>query len=480
MHEETSSWRLPAVGLVAAVLACWAVLAASAAAARGFSLLLYVLANLVVFLDMFDFAVRLYFRRTYAAVAEAGYHSSTSISLDIAPYSLYQKRVHLRPFALVISVHDAEDEIDDFLEALEAYRDRVWFIDDGSTDQTCSRIRQAGWRILEGGANRKKPGAIRRILEVLPSEIETLMVLDPDVTIRNRSIGELSSLETVIFDFQRSGMAAVCPRIAIRQDGFLTRLQGLEYCMAFSLGRMSLADHGINSGISIYRRDALEFALQRHSLSVYAEDLENSAILLGKGEQIYCDARLVVETEGKRTWGGWFSQRVGWAFGLIKVYSEHFGEIRIAAKRQLSAAYQFLIYMGGFNLLLHPLKIVSLLLLSLSFAKGLDTLFGLGLIPDWDAAEPVYFLAAFAKFTLLASAAILTAVPRGERLYLVPAVPLFFFYAHAQILPATVGYANWLSWRLLGWRIWPDHYQDEESLSRQQREPVLAASTAAR
>ena len=53
-------------------------------------------------------------------------------------------------------------------------------------------------------------------------------------------------------------------------------------------------------------------------------------------------------------------------------------EIRRAARRNLGTFYQFLIYMGGFNLLLHPLKIFTLVLLSLSLAKGVDTLFGLG------------------------------------------------------------------------------------------------------
>ena len=32
-------------------------------------------------------------------------------------------------------------------------------------------------------------------------------------------------------------MAALCPRLTIRRDGFLARLQMLEYCMALSLGR---------------------------------------------------------------------------------------------------------------------------------------------------------------------------------------------------------------------------------------------------
>lgn len=472
-REDSPSWLLPAVVLLTAVLVGWSVLAASQALARNFNLFLYLMANLIVFMDVFDFILRLYFRRLHA-VAQPEYRFGTSIALDIGPYSSYQKRLHLRPYALVVSVYNAEDHIDDFLEAMEPYREHLWIIDDASSDNTCGRIRQAGYRILEGGTNRKKPGAIRELLERLPAEIDTVMVLDPDITIRDSQEGEMSHLENVIFDFQRSGMAAACPRISIRQDGFLARLQGMEYCMSFSLGRMSLADHGINSGISIYRRSALTSTFRQHSLSVYAEDLENSAILLGGGERIYCDARLVVETEGKPTWRSWFSQRVGWGFGLIKVYSERFREIRRAAGNQLNTLYQFLIYLGGFTLLLHPLKIFTLALLSLSIAKCFDTLFGIGVIPNWGAAEPVYFLAAYAKFTLLAGAALIAAVPKGERLYVLPVVPLYFFYSLAQIVPATVGYADWLSLKLWGRRIWGDHYQEERSLLRQHQQNRLA------
>src|SRR4029450_8605311 len=83
----------------------------------------------------------------------------TSVVLDLIGYTPYEKRLHLRPYALLVSVYNAEDHVDAFLESMEPFRDRLWIIDDGSTDNTCRRIRQAGWRTLEGGENRKKPGA---------------------------------------------------------------------------------------------------------------------------------------------------------------------------------------------------------------------------------------------------------------------------------------------------------------------------------
>lgn len=451
-----------AVGAVAVGLSLGvALLAVSEVEAADLPLPLYLLANAVVFLDFIDFLARLYLRRSNAGSAT---HSPASIALDASPSSPQSKRSQLRPYAIVLSVYNAQDSIDTFLDAMRTERERCWIIDDASTDDTVMRIRQNGWRCIEGRRNRKKPGALRRLLEVMPAAVETVVVVDPDISISPAAAGQLSDLQNVIFDFQRSGMAAVCPRIAVREDGLLSRFQVLEYGMAFSLGRMSLGDCGINSGISIYRRDALAATLTRHSMSVYAEDFENSTILLGSGERIYYDERLVVTTDAPTTLRGWSSQRVGWSFGLVKVYHERFAEIRKIAARRASAAYQFLGYTGVSCLLLHPVKIGSLLFLALSLANAIDGLLALDWIPNSTSVDPAYFVAAYLKYTALAAAALLVALPRHERRYALPIVPLYFFYALLHIIPTTVGYANWLSLRAGGRRLFADHYQDDASL----------------
>jgi cellulose synthase/poly-beta-1,6-N-acetylglucosamine synthase-like glycosyltransferase len=448
-------------------------LAAAKELTHGFSLAVYLLANLIVFLDGLDLCLRIYFQRIHASISDTVRGSATSIALEPRRLTTYQRRVHLRPWALIVSVYNAAHELDDFVETMEPFRDRTWVIDDGSDDNTCTRLRQGGWRCLEGGQNRKKPGALRFLLATLPPEIETVVVTDPDILIRKDA---LAGLEGALFDFQHSGMAGLCPRIAIRPEGLLTQFQAFEYCMAFSLGRKSLADHSVNSGISIYRRTALATTLDQHSLSVYAEDLENSLLLLKSGERIYYDSRIVVETEGKRTWRSWFSQRVGWAYGLIRVYLGHLGDIRRFSSRSLSAQYQFLVYMGLFCLLFQPLKLVSFGLLVGSLAAGLESLFGLHWIPGWNAIDPTYFLVAFTKYALLSLATLFVAVPHGERRPLLPIVPLYFLYALAQVIPTTVGYANWCTLRLWGRRLVRDHYQDEESLMRQHGEKSLLRS----
>jgi hypothetical protein len=461
--DTTRSWPL-AIALVAVVLLVSAsALLVSQALARSFNLLVYLMASATALVDLLDLAARIYLCRRGAAGASPD-AAATSIALPEEEFTERQKRVHLRPYAIIASIHDAQDELPEFMRAMAPYRDRLWLIDDASGDCTPLVLRQAGWRCITSHVNMKKPGALRSLLATLPREVETVLVIDPDITIRDAGTGGLTHLESLIFQFQRSDMAALCPRVAIREDGLLARFQGLEYCMSFSLGRRSLGDFCVNSGISIYRRADLAMALERHSLSVYAEDLENSIRLLGAGRQIYYDGRLVVDTEGKRSWRGWFSQRVGWNYGLLRVYAECFGTVREIARHSVRTGYHFLVYTGLFSILMHPLKVAGLVILVLGLLQGVDGLLGLGLVPAWDVADPAYVVGAYAKYTVIACIAFFVAVPKAERRPLAAIVPLYFFYAMAHIVPVTVGYLNWLSVKVRGRRVFADHYQEEASI----------------
>jgi cellulose synthase/poly-beta-1,6-N-acetylglucosamine synthase-like glycosyltransferase len=429
----------------------------------GWGVSLYLLATFVLSLDFLDLVLRAWFRRRHTRGAQ-GEASPTSVPLEVGRFTPYQMRLHLRPYALLVSVHNAEEELDDFLEAIAPYRDRLWVIDDASTDDTWFRLRQAGVQCIRGDPNRKKPGAIKELLAHLPPDVATVVVLDPDVRILDAAAGGIPDLERVVFEFQRSRRAAACPRIVVRPDGWLAQLQALEYCIGLGLGRKSLGDHCITSGVALYRRDALAGALEEHTLSVYAEDLKNALILLGRGESIYYDERLVIETAAKRTWRAWFSQRVGWHYGLLKVYRENFRDVRRSANGRPFFIYQYLVYMGGFTLLLHPFRLLSLGILTLSTANGLDLLLGLDWVPDAPVTEPAYFLFAYLNYTALTLAASSLATTRfREWRRLLPVTPLYFFYVLFLILPATLGYANWFSLRLMGRRLYRDHFQDEES-----------------
>jgi cellulose synthase/poly-beta-1,6-N-acetylglucosamine synthase-like glycosyltransferase len=444
---------------------------APAVPAGGFDLFVYAAVSLIVFLDLIDVALRLYVSR-HTTGAE------TSIELDVGEFTPRQMALHLQPWALIVSVHDLEDDLDPFLESMEPYREHLWVIDDASTDRTFLRLQQAGVQCIRGQVNRKKPGALKELLRRLPARVETIGILDPDVHIRNGSTTALSDLEQSLFLFQRSGCAAMCPRIEVRQDGWLARLQGLEYAITFAVGRKSLADRSITSGVAFYRRDALEHVFERHKLSVYAEDLRNALLLLGHGEQIYYDERLCVDTIGKRTLHSWFSQRVGWFFGLIRVYQDSFADIRRIAGRKPFFVYHYIFYMGISALVLHPLKLFAFALSVAGVANALDDLLGLGLIPNTAWTDPAYFVLAYLKYTLL-TAWLLAFVVKGERKHLATSVPLFYLYQLLHVVPITIGYANWITLRYFGRRVFHDHFQDEESLAREFREQFHTRPPAA-
>ena len=448
---------------VCVLLAGWIVLSVANVQGAGFSIFVLAVANLMVFTDALDFVLRLYMRRHHriAAGSIPDGNQTGSISINLAAILPPDARrlVPAAPFAIIASIFNLEDRLEEFMEVFEPYRHRMWLLSDGSTDNTVLRLRQAGWRCFDDGVNRRKPAALRRLLELLPKHIETVMVIDPDIRIRGLDEGSSVDLDQFVSDFQRSGAAAVCPRIMIEPDGYLARFQAFEYALACRIGRESLADFSVTSGVSFYRRSALARALDEHSLSIYAEDFENALILLSHGERIYYDGRLVVSTEGQRSLRRWFSQRVGWYHGLIKVYVERFPEVLKISRRSPFAAYNYLIYIGGLGLAIHLVKIVSAALLLLSFLGGLDALLLDNFVPHGIIGNPQYFMAAIGSYLALGVVALFTCVPEAERAYTAPIVPLYACYAITHIVPMTVGFGNFFALKLFRRRIYQDHYE---------------------
>jgi cellulose synthase/poly-beta-1,6-N-acetylglucosamine synthase-like glycosyltransferase len=457
------SWPVLAPFAVFALLAAWIVLSVVNAQTVGFSVFVLAVANLIVYTDALDFALRIYMHRRHTAatggMVERGQNRELSVNLDalVPPPSL--RGVPAAPFAIIASIYNLENQVDEFMATFAGHRERVWLISDGSTDNTVLRLRQAGWRCVDGGVNRRKPGAVRRLLARLPKHIEVVMVIDPDIRIRGLDGGSSIDIDRFVSDFRQSGAAAVCPRIMIEPDGLLARFQAFEYALAFRVGRESMGDFGITSGVSVYRRDSLQRALDKHSLSVYAEDFENALVLLGMGETIYYDGRLVVSTEGPSSLKRWFSQRVGWYHGLIKVYAERLPEVLRVSRRSTFAAYHYLIYIGVLSLGLHLVKIISGMLLILSLLAGVDALLFDHVMPQSAWIHPTYFTAAITTYLALGVIMLFTRVPKAERGYIAPIVPLYLCYAVAHIVPMTVGYANFFAIKLWGRRVFVDHYE---------------------
>jgi cellulose synthase/poly-beta-1,6-N-acetylglucosamine synthase-like glycosyltransferase len=454
----------PAAKIAAAVAIMVAgVLAAGAGGllSTGSRIVFFVLANLILAFDVIDLAIRLWLKRLHGAAA-----CGPSVDLGLQQISNVERSLGLRPYAVIAAVHNEADGLDCFLNTLARFKDVAWLIDDASDDDTLIRLRREGWQCVAGNVNRNKPGALHHLLQLLPAEIDTVVVMDPDVRWVAPAQLERSTLEAVISDLQRSGAAAFTPRIQARPGGWLVECQALEYELACGLGRKSLADLTCNSGVSVYRRAALQTALARHSLSIYAEDFENSMLLLAAGERIYYDDRLIIETRAKTTWRGLFSQRVGWAFGCVRVFLERLPLFVVVARRSPLGAYQYLFYLGLNGIVLLPLKLASIAVLALSLLRGIDDLLMTGLIPSRSWNEPLLFALWYCKSTAILLVACSAALPRGERLRHLFALPFYGVYTLLQYLPTTVGYLNLLSLRTLGRRIYADHYDTHLEAAR--------------
>jgi hypothetical protein len=100
-------WTIMAPLGVCALLVVWIALSAANVRAASVSLLIYGLANLVVYTDAIDFILRLFMRRRHTATAVTT-EENKNVSIDLTsalPDSL-RHRVPLRPFAIVASVYN--------------------------------------------------------------------------------------------------------------------------------------------------------------------------------------------------------------------------------------------------------------------------------------------------------------------------------------------------------------------------------------
>ncbi len=413
-----------------------------------------VTASLSPLFDIVDLLVRLRLRA--AVVAENAF---TAVAPDVSPLIRRQ-----REFVVSASIHNAEDEIPGFVHSSKPYLRHLWLIDDASTDHTTDVLRARGIRCLQGPTNVHKPGALKQLVSSLPQSVEAVLVLDPDTKLMAPDGGP-PPIEEVVEDMFRRGHAAVCPRVSVRRDCVLTTLQSFEYALSVSLGRSALGDVSVTSGISLYRRSDLEETLAQHSLSVYAEDLENTLLLLAAGKSILLDERIVAETEGQTSLRGLFSQRIGWAFGHLRVYWERRAELRKVARRGPVALYQFVVYLGLISIVMHPLRQVGALLVGASLIGTLAHIFGLSGIPQSGLADPLVFATVYVQYFALSLLALFTAVPRADRIRTLPVLPLFPLYALLMTIPVSIGFLNWLSVCLWKRRLISDHFDDTRRIT---------------
>src|ERR1700689_538039 len=101
------SWAVLAPLAVCALLAGWVALSAANIQAASFSILIFAVANLIVYTDAIDFALRLYMRRRHTAAAsgisESSQNGNVSINLAAILPADARRVAPSSPFAIIAS-----------------------------------------------------------------------------------------------------------------------------------------------------------------------------------------------------------------------------------------------------------------------------------------------------------------------------------------------------------------------------------------
>ena len=362
------------------------------------------------------------------------------------------------PFAVLLSVHNLEADFDAFAKRFEPLKSITWIIDDQSTDGTFNRLRNSGWNVIANRSNTNKPGAIKRLVEHLPESIRVVVVTDPDTEFALDDTS-LKKLQRICREFDASNLAAICPRLSVAARGPLGLLQEIEYQLAFRLGRASMGTLSTTSGVAIYKRNALAATLASHSLSVYAEDLENTLILLSEHQSILYVDDLTVQTECKEVVADLFSQRVGWAQGLARALQTRRNEVRAISWHSPLGFYQYRIYLYTISFLIFPARLVAMIVVAVSLLNGLEQQLRVDMIPDVAWADPGIFAGIYIKYTILAAILTIILSPADRLPRQLTALPLYVFYGIGLIVPTATGFANWACEQLFNRKIFYDHYE---------------------
>ncbi len=178
-----------------------------------------------------------------------------------------------------------------------------------------------------------------------------------------------------------------------------------------------------------------------------------------------------LEGPGKIT--RWFSQRVGWYHGLLRVVTTRFSEVWQVSRRSPFAFYHFILYVGVLSLGLHLAKMASAALLIISLFAGFDQLLA-SHSPGQFADESRLLHLGHRRLPRHRRGGTFTVVPKSERAYAAPIVPLYLFYAIAHILPMTIGFLNWLTLQAWGRRVYRDHHYESDARSCELKPAHLA------
>lgn len=250
--------------------------------------------------------------------------------------------------SLLIAAYNEETGIAATLESIAQLKYQgpveALVINDGSTDRTGARVREAiarlirapniKIRLLDFEHNRGKAAALNSGLAA--SRHGLICTIDGDSRLRSDSLREI--VERYLSD--PPGTMAVAGAVLVRnsRENLITRAQEWDYFHGIAaVKRMQSMYHGTlvaQGAFSLYRKDALEM-VGRWPNTV-GEDIVMTWAMLERGYRVGYAEDAIVFTDAPATFRQFYRQRKRWARGMVEALEQHKG---LLFKRRLTTLF---------------------------------------------------------------------------------------------------------------------------------------------
>ncbi|MFA7597418.1 MAG: glycosyltransferase, partial [Novosphingobium sp.] len=250
--------------------------------------------------------------------------------------------------SLLIAAYNEETGIAATLESIAQLKYQgpveALVINDGSTDRTGARVREAiarlirapniKIRLLDFEHNRGKAAALNSGLAA--SRHGLICTIDGDSRLRSDSLREI--VERYLSD--PPGTMAVAGAVLVRnsRENLITRAQEWDYFHGIAaVKRMQSMYHGTlvaQGAFSLYRKDALEM-VGRWPNTV-GEDIVMTWAMLERGYRVGYAEDAIVFTDAPATFRQFYRQRKRWARGMVEALEQHKG---LLLKRRLTTLF---------------------------------------------------------------------------------------------------------------------------------------------
>jgi cellulose synthase/poly-beta-1,6-N-acetylglucosamine synthase-like glycosyltransferase/predicted regulator of Ras-like GTPase activity (Roadblock/LC7/MglB family) len=374
-------------------------------------------------------------------------------------YSDSLETFDLKPYVILAAVYNIEDEWDKLWPHLKHFKDHLFFVDDISKDNTMEVVSHAGVKIIPNPIKTNKPGGLLYGISKLDPDIETVVVIDPDIELPDRV-----TLERAIFDQQRSGAGAVGVQVlpSMNQEhNVLWRCQYVEYSDSMSFGKTAQHDSIFLSGAAaIFDKEVLKQHLLMSSRSVYAEDLEISMLILISDLRTYFDKRVIFSTDVPLTLQRITLQRIGWHFGMLRVAIPYI--LKARSKKDTLFYYNFYFYILIINILIHPLKVLAIFSYVISlFAFLLGFIFPELLQYQFMSLSSIILISLF--YIILSADSLIWSPDFSYRD--IGTILYFALYkGYLNLLPITIGYLNYFLYFFFEKKLVNDPYEKTDTI----------------